>query len=221
MLNIHSLMVGLSQSRSIFHSEADFQHALAWQIHEALPESQIRLEFKPFPDETRQIYLDIWVPTEGVVIELKYPTQGLKITHNLERFSLAEQGAQPIQRYEFLNDVQRLENVLERYEPARAGYAILLTNVPGYWNIPRDGNTIDAEFRLHERRKITGRRAWSESAGAGTTKGREQPLDIKGSYDLLWRDYSILGAAGNQRFRYLAVTVTLPGESESIPSYKA
>lgn len=208
MLNIHSLMASLSQSRPIFHSEADFQHALAWQIHERLPESQIRLEFKPFPDEPRQIYLDIWVPTEGIAIELKYPTQVLKITHDVERFSLANHGAQPIQRYKFLDDIQRLEKVLTQYEPAKTGYAILLTNVPGYWTLPRDGNTIDAQFRLHERRKVTGRLAWSESAGSGTTKSIEQPIHIQGSYDLLWRDYSILGAAGNERFRYLVVSCT-------------
>ena len=217
MLSIHSLMAGLSQSRPIFYSEADLQHAVAWQIHEAMPESEIRLEFKALPDEARRIYLDIWVPNGGVAIELKYPTQRLEIAHNGERFSLAEQGAQPIQRYEFLDDVQRLENVLARFDRARAGYAILLTNEPGYWNRPRDSSTIDADFRLHERRKITGRLAWSKSAGAGTTKGREQALNLKGSYDLLWRDYSILGSAGNERFRYLAVSVTLPDEPGSIP----
>ena len=172
MLSIHSLMAGLSQSRPIFHSEADLQHAVAWQIHEAMPESEIRLEFKALPDETRRIYLDVWVPNGGVAIELKYPTRRLEIVHNGERFSLAEQGAQPIQRYEFLDDVQRLENVLARFDRARAGYAILLTNEPGYWNRPRDSSTIDADFRLHERRKITGRMAWSESAGAGTTRGQ-------------------------------------------------
>ena len=32
-LDIHNLMQGLSYSRPVFHSEADFQHALAWHIH--------------------------------------------------------------------------------------------------------------------------------------------------------------------------------------------
>ena len=33
MLDISDLMTGLAVSRKVFHSEADFQHALAWHIH--------------------------------------------------------------------------------------------------------------------------------------------------------------------------------------------
>lgn len=43
-LNIRSLLTVLGDSRNVFHSEADFQHALAWHIHQKMPEIQIRLE---------------------------------------------------------------------------------------------------------------------------------------------------------------------------------
>ena len=129
------MMTGLARCRPVFHSEADFQHALAWQIREAMPESRLRLEFKPLPGNERRVHLDIWVPTEGLAIELKYPTQSFQKTVAGESFVLAEQGAQPIQRYEFLDDLRRLEHVVEQYGPARAGCAILLTNVPGYWSL--------------------------------------------------------------------------------------
>ena len=99
MLDIHGLMTGLSQSRPVFHSEADFQHALAWQIREAMPDCSVRLEFKPFPDDDKRMYLDIWLPTVGVAIELKYPTRKLELNHNDEYFSLADHSAQDIQRY--------------------------------------------------------------------------------------------------------------------------
>ena len=46
MLDIHGLMSKLRKRRPIFHSEADFQHALAWEIHLANPSHQVRLEFK-------------------------------------------------------------------------------------------------------------------------------------------------------------------------------
>ena len=39
MLDIEGLLTSLAQSRKVFHSEADFQHALAWQIHKARPDS--------------------------------------------------------------------------------------------------------------------------------------------------------------------------------------
>ncbi len=44
MVSIEALLATLAGSRKVFHSEADFQHALAWQIHEAMPDSQVRLE---------------------------------------------------------------------------------------------------------------------------------------------------------------------------------
>jgi hypothetical protein len=208
MLDIHHLMSELARSRPVFHSEADFQHALAWQIREAMPDCSVRLEFKPFPDDDKRMYLDIWLPTVGVAIELKYPTRKLELNHNDEYFSLADHSAQDIQRYDFLKDLQRLENVVARHQPAKAGYAVLLTNDSGYWNVPQNANTIDSEFRLHEGRTITGRLAWSERAGRGTTRNREKALEIQRSYDLHWRDYSAFGRARNERFRYLAVPVT-------------
>ena len=210
MIDIHDVMTGLARCRPIFHSEADFQHALAWRIRETTPDIQIRLEFKPLLGDGRSIHLDIWIPSAGLAIELKYPTQRLHRTLHDEPFGLAEQGAQPIRRYDFLDDVQRLEHVVEQYGPAKGGYAILLTNVPNYWNLPRRGDAIDADFRVHERRHLSGRLSWSANAGAGTRRGRESDINLRGSYDLLWRDYSVLGAAGNERFRYLAVRVTSP-----------
>ena len=49
MFNVTSLMDAPARDRPVFHSEADFQHALAWCIHEAIPDGGCRLEFKPFP----------------------------------------------------------------------------------------------------------------------------------------------------------------------------
>ena len=40
MINIHEVMTELAKMRPIFHSEADFQFALAWQIREMMPETR-------------------------------------------------------------------------------------------------------------------------------------------------------------------------------------
>ncbi len=50
VLDIDRLMTELSRTRKVFHSEADFQHAFAWQIREHTPECEIRLEFNPAPE---------------------------------------------------------------------------------------------------------------------------------------------------------------------------
>ena len=108
MLDIDDLMTDLARVRGMFHSEADFQHALAWQIHEASPQSQVRLEVDVARAAGRRMYLDIWLPEERIAIELKYLTRRLDLTHRGERFALRDH-AQDLGRYEFLKDVQRLE----------------------------------------------------------------------------------------------------------------
>ena len=205
--DINALLMGLSRSRPIFHSEADFQHALAWHIHKVIPNSQVRLEY-PVRYDDSAMYLDIWLPMQRIAIELKYPTRMLDLKGQNERFVLVDHGAQPPRRYDYLKDIQRIESVVANGE-ATGGFAVLLTNHPYYWERPTRGwrDAIDAAFRLHEGRTVTGHLTWSERAGAGTTRGRRDAIGIAGTYDLRWHDYSRLGDGNNQQFRYLAVAV--------------
>jgi hypothetical protein len=39
----------LRQHRPVFHSEADFQHALAWTAHQSNPSLRVRLETRTTP----------------------------------------------------------------------------------------------------------------------------------------------------------------------------
>ena len=84
MLDMDGLMGSLADTRKVFHSEADFQHALAWRIHQAMPESQVRLEVDVMQVEHRRRFLDIWLPLEGIAIELKYKTRGLELEQDDE-----------------------------------------------------------------------------------------------------------------------------------------
>lgn len=79
MVGLNEAMLNLASRRPIFHSEADFQHALAWELQKRFPDSEIRLEFRPFPHE--RFYLDVWCRSaeESFAIELKYLTRGLDI----------------------------------------------------------------------------------------------------------------------------------------------
>ena len=116
MIDIPQLLSHLADWRPAFHSEADFQHALAWQIKREL-DSEVRLEV-PYGGSSDNKYLDIWLPDEGVAIELKYftrkPDPRKRAVHlNNESFALRDQGAQDIRRYDFLNDIQRQEYACE------------------------------------------------------------------------------------------------------------
>lgn len=207
MVDIAEMMTRVSRARPIFHSEADFQHALAWHIHQAIPDCGVRLEYRPFPNEN--LYLDLWLSGIGIALELKYATSRLDHDEGGENFSLRNQSARDVRRYDVVRDIERLEKV-SGLPHVRGGYAILLTNDAAYWTPPtRSPDTIDAAFRVHEGRTIGGRLAWSERAGAGTTEGRQSAIEIGGRYDLRWSDYSTVGDRKNQRFRYL--TVHVPG----------
>jgi hypothetical protein len=194
MFEIHSLLARLASRREIFHSEADFRHAFAWLIHEAMPDSQIRLE-APLEAAGERLYLDIWLPTEGVAIELKYPTKKLELVRNGEYFALRDQRAQDTRRYDFLKDVQRLEQVTAKGGHGKVGFAVLLTNDPLSWAQPRREATVDSAFRIHEGRIVNGELMWAPQASPGTTQHRDFPIHLEGGYVLSWQSYSRIDSA--------------------------
>ena len=205
MCDINDLLTGLAESRQLFHSEADFQHALAWHIHQTTPKTQIRLEF-PILVENRKMYVDIWLPQEKVAIELKYATRSLELPDNEEPFALRNHGAHNHRRYDFLKDIHRLELMRSELGLCEAGHAVLLTNDPLYWNCS-SRKTMDLAFRVHEGREISRKLAWDPCASQGMVKGREESIQLRGSYCLHWQDYSCFHGEQRGKFRYLAVPV--------------
>ena len=205
-LDIHGLMQELSKSRPIFHSEADFQHALAWQIHETVPDSQIRLEY-PFRNDGSTMYLDIWLPTERIAIELKYFTMKFDWDLNGEIFALKQHAAADLARKGFLQDVERLEGMINTSEhPVKAGHAILLTNAPTLWDESyTDKRRIpnDAEYHLNEGREpIRGTLRWLYN---GEPNRKVNPVCLLGCYTTCWKDYLTFPSEKNGGFfRYLA-----------------
>ena len=213
MLDITLLMSDLAVERPVFHSEADFQPSLAWSIHHNIPHGQVRLEYKPFAD--KRMYLDLWLPGKGVALELKYRTRQLNVEQNGELFALRNQSAQDISRYDFLKDLQRLEQLSE-ISGFTAGFAIFLTNDATYWKPPSRSHTVDAAFRVHEGEREMGKIAWSEKASAGTTKHRKTPICLNGSYEMRWQNYGHTRRGSYPYFRYLAIeTSARVGESAS------
>lgn len=208
MIDITDVLNQLASQRPIFHSEADFQHALAWQIQGHLSDAAIRLEF-PTTHLEKQRYLDIRIIFNNsnlLAIELKYKTRALAMQFEGEQFTLKNQSAQDIGRYDFLKDVQRLEQFLSNHKNG-IGYAVFLTNDSAYWKPARNYRTVDQDFRLHDGRSVEGAMSW-KGASAGTMKNREEMISLKGKYQLRWEDYSKPSDQSYGRFRYLAVKVT-------------
>jgi hypothetical protein len=205
-VDAHALMKELSLQRRVFHSEADFQHAFAWLLHDRFPNAQIRLEFRA-PGMDRRSYIDIWAVFDGtpLAIELKYKTRELGVSVEGERFEILSHGAQDIGRYDIFKDVARLEEVV-RKTPGSAGLALVLTNDSAYWKPARAGACYE-EFSLAEGRRVMGTLAWGATAGAGTTKGRSEPIRMSRPYDIAWHPYSSLPVRSWSEFRYMAIPV--------------
>ena len=212
---MHEIMRKLSKERPVFHSEADFQYALAWKIHEECPDYNVRLEKREVVDK-REIYFDLFIfkDDEVIPIELKYKTRKLNIEIPLnnrikikEKYKLKDQVAHDISRYDFMKDISRIE------KSNKSGFAIFLTNDKLYWETSAYSGYDDA-FKIYEDRKILKgeKLSWSEKAALRTTKGHKSPIEFKNNYVFNWEDYSDLTNYAisdnpNTTFRYLLVEI--------------
>lgn len=211
MNEVVTALRALSTRRPLFWSEADFQFALAWELKTRFATAEIRLE-RPFEVEGRLLHLDLLAAHQGRRwgIELKYRTLGLSHEIDGERFRLRDQSAEDHGRYDFLKDVERLEHLIEA-DHIDAGVAILLTDCRRFWRPSGHEAPNDAAFRVHEGCELTGSLAWAPTAGPGSTKGREHPIVLRGSYRALWEDYSDLGDVPGGHFRSLTLLVEPEG----------
>jgi hypothetical protein len=210
MLDVRNALRLLALERPLFHSEADLQHALAWKIHEIEPRAKVRLEV-PSKRLDRRERIDILVTLAGTTcaIELKYKKRGLQCTLNDEIYSLANDGAQDIGRYDFIKDIARLERYVASTTNA-IGWAILITNDELYWKTSPRGIS-SAAFFLHEGRVIDNSipLTWHRSTGEGTMRGRTEGLQLRGSYKFLWDNFSSIANPASCAFRCLAVKIVV------------
>lgn len=210
MIDAHAIMHRLAERRKIFHSEADFQHAFAWELHQCLPGAQVRLEL-PVQVGPKRLHLDIWVTHQGSIaaIELKYPTARLNVAVAGEGYRLAD-GAADYSLYDYIKDVERLEKITGTYSGA-AGYAVLLTNDRAHWT--PSPHSIGAAFRLPDGKEVKGSGTWGSAASAGSTKGYERAILLGGTYTAQWHDYARVDLSAGGTFRYLVISV--PGSTPS------
>ncbi len=181
-MDIERALKSEADRRPLFHSEADFRFNLAWSIKELWPESTVTLERKPRGTAERR-YIDIWVRhgDADYAVELKYPTRALTVALEDEEFDLREHSAHDIIRYDFLKDIQRLEDAIVAGGRV-IGQALMVTNDSNYWNPPVRFGTADEQFRIHEGQTLAGHLSWGPTAGTGTRKGREEPFELSGTY---------------------------------------
>lgn len=204
--DIKETMERLSKVRPVFHAESDFQHALAWQLCKENKGAEARLETKPL--EEKNLFLDILIKfkNKNMAIECKYLTREFSTSFRGEHFLLRNQRAQNQRRYDVMKDIARIEYFVKA-KTVHTGLVVVLTNDSQYWTPKRKSNPSDKEFRLTEGRKVTGELTWGMDASAGTTKGRESPIELENEYELSWSDYSFLDGSIGGNFRYLPIWI--------------
>ena len=204
----------IAVSRPVFHSEADFQHTVAWHIHRRMPAASVTLE-RPYRTPDKVLHLDLLVRSRenSLAIELKYKTSKLHFDGPDDSYALRNHSAQDFGRYDYIKDIWRLEEITDAI-PRCCGWAILLTNDSSYWHASRRTDTADASFRISEGMRIGGQPGWGAKASARTTRGRENAIALRGRYTSSWSDFSKVATYRNGTLRYLALEVVSSARAE-------
>jgi hypothetical protein len=193
----------LAQRRPVFHSEADLQLALAWQLQLADTDMRIRLEHRMAT--TPRVELDLLLELGGrrLAVELKYPRAALSMELDDEAYDL-RLGAADVESYAVIKDIWRLERlVLEGL--ADEGCVIVVSNNRVLWQPGTPGREAlwDA-FRLTDGTTLAGRREWRPT----DKKWPGEPIELSGRYELVWRAFATVEAGvGAREFRYLILHV--------------
>lgn len=157
---VGAAMTALARRRPLFHSEADFQLALAWELQTAHSQAQLRLEQRVMRDPPVALDILMRLDDRRYAFELKYLKRRLEIVVDGEPYKLAT-GAPDVEHYDILKDISRLER-LTSSDIADAGCALVLTNVDDFWK-PRGAGARTTgfdQFRLNDGRKVEGQLEW-------------------------------------------------------------
>jgi hypothetical protein len=206
---VERVVAALRTARPLFHSEADFQHAFAWEAHRAHPDAHIRLERRRSAESNERLDLLLTVGKTAVAVELKYPVARLDAELDGEPFILRTQGAEDRMRFNYIWDLVRLERLVTA-GTADVGAAVLLTNVSQLWGPRVGGPAADTEFSFHEGVELAGRLGWGSSATwwQNTKPPLPEAVELTGRYHMRWRPYSTVSGVGRAEFRWLYTTVT-------------
>lgn len=74
LIDPYAVLASLAKRRGVFHSEADFQFAFAWEAKSLNPGLEVRLETHPEPGVRLDLELIDPDSPRGLAVELKYMT---------------------------------------------------------------------------------------------------------------------------------------------------
>ncbi len=209
-VDLVALLQRLAQRRPVFHSEADFQHAFAWEAHSMDPQLRVRLETHPEPGARLDLMLSRTDLDRHTAVELKYLTAGWVGDVARQHFELKNHGAQDVRAYDVVKDIGRLERFVDRKRHWNGAF-VAITNEQSFWRSVTHGRATNADaFRIYDGVTLSGSQAWGPNTGIGTMRGRETAIELKGSHLLAWQDYAQVDNRPRGAFKVLVVEVSAP-----------
>ena len=204
-VDLASVLASLATRRPVFHSEADFQLALAREIEAADPDMFVYLETRP----AEGVHLDMACESHGryTAIELKYLTRPWSDIVEGQSFHL-KVGAVDYGRYDVVKDIARIEGFVGSRDGSN-GAVVVLTNDPSYWRSPGRSTAIDSAFRIHEGAVLEGLREWGRTPAG---KKRRAAIKLDHSYEMRWSEFSEFEGQG----RLWQLVVEVPGPDATV-----
>ncbi|MBQ9789243.1 MAG: hypothetical protein IJW31_06590 [Lentisphaeria bacterium] len=203
---IRNIMDNLDRA---FCSEADFQHVLAWKLHETFPEAEIFLEYPVQVQDgaKTKIYYDIAIKIENEIhfIELKYKTNTTTIMLD-KTLELNNQGAYPLSCCYFWFDVKRMEDAKNTV----TNYCIFLSNNPIYWNGSNKDDIIHKDFELYNGRTISyeNNQNWKNQKESPWWPTDGKDFSLNGKYICNWKNTKIKSCGKKyNEWKYLLLEV--------------
>lgn len=188
-MDLSETLASLALRRPAFHSERDFQVALAWAIQTSDPEMKVYLETRPVPG----VHLDLALEREGfyTAVELKYLTRRWTGEVGGQRFELTDQSAHDTRRFGVVKDLWRVESFVAEAESRgiRAnGAVVVLTNDATYRQHAGRPGANDAAFSIDDGVILPTRPRWAKGPPSGAIEFATE-IELAGEYRMGWSEY--------------------------------
>jgi len=205
-------MLEFANSRTVFHSEADFQ--LEFGMFLMKKGHSVRLE-KGFKRIGIYPKIELDMELNGkIAIELKYKTSELNLNVADESFELKQHGAANLGRFDAIDDARRVRSLVDSSSTKiTSGFTIFLSNDSDYW-LNNAQRTMSKDFALIENRNfaIGDTLDWhSKSLNVNSvSKNRMDPfapIDIQFNDQIQWHDFSEINKNKSGIFRFFVLDV--------------
>lgn len=205
---IDTALKNLGKRNIIYHSEAELQFKLAWELYRNASISDIYFEYpaKNMPSGNRyNDMIDLVIVSKGkeYPIEIKYPKGVYRdSTYNLKYKPVDE-------CYEIVRDIDRIEQYVGNNISSDKGYVIVLSNNTSYWGTPKPHALLSLTMYMTDNTTLnSGIHIFKP--GSKRFKDTKCNQHILNNYNIKWEPYCVKKTtlSNNKNvFKYLLLEV--------------